>query len=188
MDWKPGHHQRFPPAFVKNAAEEMMEAVLKVAVSPDPRMANRERLTNYVLRKAQWQVLLIDPYPADDPTGLRGQPGITGGLKVKLLEVAQKDKDLKECLYGLGADPLNLDDVEETVFFRYRLDHAWANIFDRLRDVYNDTNPATSKDWVRPYFTAMCGWEEIQFRETLRMPSAFDGPSDIDPAQAVHSE
>lgn len=172
----------FPLAFVKKAAGEMMEAVLKVAVSPDPRMANRERLTNYVLGKAHWQVLVIDPYPADDPTGLRGQPGITGGLKAKLLEVAQKDKELKECLYGLGGDPLSLDDVEETVFFRYRVDHAWANIFDRLRDVYNDTNPATAKDWVRPYFAAMCGWEESLYREALRMPSAFDDTSNISPA------
>src|SRR5579863_4236383 len=57
----------FSDQFVKRDAEEMMEEVAKVATSSDPRMANRERLVSCVIELAQFQVLIIDPPPAEDP-------------------------------------------------------------------------------------------------------------------------
>jgi hypothetical protein len=43
-------------------------------------MANREMLVSTVVEMAHFQVLVMEPPPIEDPTGLRGQLGITGVL------------------------------------------------------------------------------------------------------------
>lgn len=116
---------------VKRQAEKMMEEVIKVANAPDPRMANRENLTNWILECAQFQVLVIDPPPAEGPTGLRGQPGITGELKARLFELAQKDKTLREFMHAFDT-PKDWDDVWDPVLMRYRMAFAWTHVFQSL--------------------------------------------------------
>jgi len=173
-----GNHEvlnLFSNHFIKHHAVEMREEVLKVAFSPDPRMANRERLTSCVIEFAQFQVLLIDPPPAEDPTGLRGQPGITGELRAHLLELAQKDKGLREFMHAFPA-PKNADDVWTTVLGRYRVVAAWTHVYHMLRFAFDDVNHAEGKDWFNPFVAAMCAWQEYEYRELLGMPPAFEGP------------
>lgn len=149
----------FSEQLVKNHAEKMMEEVIKVATGPDPRMANREKLTNCIIEYAQFQVLVIDLSPTEDPTGLRGQPGITGELKARLFELAQKDKTLREFMYALDT-PKDWDDVWNPVLMRYRLVFAWTHVFHTLRLAFDDLNRAEGKDWFRPYLATMCAWQE----------------------------
>jgi hypothetical protein len=161
--------------FVKRVAEEMIEEVAKVVTSPDPRMANRERLTSCVIELAQFQVLVIDPHPAEDPTGLRGQPGITGELKAHLLELAQKDKGLREFMHAFPT-PKSVDDVWNPVLGQYRINYAWTTVYHTLRFAFDDVNHAEGKDWFKPFVAAMCAWQEHEYRELLGMPPAFEGP------------
>jgi hypothetical protein len=165
----------FSDQFVKGVAEEMIEEVAKVVTSPDPRMANRERLTSCVIEFAQFQVLVIDPPPAEDPTGLRGQPGITGELKAHLLELAQKDKGLREFMHAFPT-PKNADDVGKPVWGRSRVVGAWTSVYGMLRFAFDDVNHAEGKDWFKPFVAAMCAWQEYLYRELLGMPPAFEGP------------
>ncbi len=173
-----GNHEvskDFSDQFVKRVAEEMIEEVAKVVTSPDPRMANRERLTSCVIELAQFQVLVIDPPPAEDPTGLRGQPGITGELKAHLLELAQKDKGLREFMHAFPT-PKSVDDVWNPVLGQYRINYAWTTVYHTLRLAFDDLNHAEGKDWFRPFVSAMCAWQEYLYRELLGMPPAFEGP------------
>lgn len=165
----------FSDQFVKHHSEEMMEEVVKVATSSDPRMANRERLTSCVIELAQFQVLIIDPPPAEDPTGLRGQPGITGELKAHLLELAQKDKKLLEFMHAFPI-PKNADDVWNPVWGRYRVVGAWTHVYQMLRFAFDDVNHAEGKDWFKPFVAAMCAHKEHEYRELLDMSPAFQGP------------
>lgn len=173
-----GNHEvikDFSGQFVKRVAEEMMEEVAKVVTSPDPRMANRERLTSCVIELVQFQVLVIAPPPAEDPTGLRGQPGITGELKAHLLELAQKDKGLRDFMHAFPT-PKNVGGVWDPVLGQYRINSAWTNVYQTLRFAFDDVNHAEGKDWFRPFVTAMCAWQEHEYRELLGMPPAFEGP------------
>ena len=68
----------FSEAFVKGQAEQMMDEVTKIATSSDPRMANREKLTSCVTEFAQFQVLVLDPPPAEDSRGTRPPTGRAG--------------------------------------------------------------------------------------------------------------
>lgn len=165
----------FSDQFVKHHTEEMIGEVTKVATNSDPRMANRERLVSCVMELAQFQVLIIDPPPAEDPTGLRGQPGITGELKAHLLELAQKDNSLREFMHAFPT-PTNADDVWGPVVGRYRIVNAWTHVHQMLRFAFDDVNHTEGKDWFKPFVAAMCAWQEYQYRELLGMPPAFEGP------------
>lgn len=163
----------FSEEFVERQAEMMMEEVIKVATSPNPRMANREKLTNCVIEYAKFQVLVIDPPPAEDPTGLRGQPGISGELKAHLVELSQKDKTLREFMHALDT-PKDWDDVWNPIVLGYRRAWAWMHVFNALRRAFDDVNRAEGKDWLKPYLAAMCAWEEHQYRSCLGMPSSLN--------------
>jgi hypothetical protein len=173
----------FTPEFVRRQAEKMMEEVVKIAVSADPRMANRTALADCVCEFARFQVLVIDPPPADDQTGLRGQLGITGELKPRLYELYQADKSLQEFLHGLDEPPKKWDDVWNPVLARFRMCHAWTHVFGALRLVFEDSNPASHKDWFRPFIAAMCGFQESTYRRSLGLPCAFgdDFSADLKP-------
>ncbi len=163
----------FSEQMIKSQAGKMMEEVIKVATSLDPRMANREKLTNCVIEYAQFQVLVIDPPPAEDSTGLRGQPGITGELKAHLFELAQKDKSLRDFMHAFYT-PKDWDDVWNPVLLRYRMAYAWTHVFHVLRSAFDDVNHADGKDWFKPYLAAMCAWQEHQYRNSLGMPPSLD--------------
>lgn len=169
----------FSLPFVHEQATKMMDSVIAIAVSPDPRMANRQRLTECVLELAQFQVLVMEPPPVPDPTGLRDQPGITGELRAHLVELAHKDRGLKEFMHSFEAAE-TWDDVWNPVLMRYRLLHAWTHVYNNLRSALNDVNPTKEKDWFRPFLAAMCAWQEHDFRKTLGMPPALPTKGKLD--------
>jgi hypothetical protein len=121
------------PEFVKQQAESMMQEIIKVSLSPDPRMANRSKLRDCLWEMSRFQVLVIDPPSAKEQSGLRGQVGITGELKPTLFELYQADEGLRQLFHGSGETPKNWDDVWNPVLLRYRLCHAWTHIFHTLR-------------------------------------------------------
>jgi hypothetical protein len=82
--------------FIQRQAEEMLESAIVTMTKPDPRMAIRERLSELLIHFAELQVLVMEPPPEEDITGLRGMPGITGELKAHLWELWQQDKKFKD--------------------------------------------------------------------------------------------
>jgi hypothetical protein len=161
----------FPDKMVREEAERMMEEVIAIATSPDPRMENRKKLNNWVLEYSRFQVLVIDPPPAEDPNGLRGQPGITGELRPRLLELAQTDI-LREFMHAFDT-PKTWDDVWTPVLLRFRIAYAWAHLFHTLRFALDDVNRAEGKDWFKPFVAVMCAWWEHHCRRALGMPPSL---------------
>jgi hypothetical protein len=133
----------------------MIQEIIKVAVSPDPRMANRKKLADSVVEMAQFQVLVIDPPPAEDQTGLRGQVGITGELKGRLLDLYRIDGGLQKVFDGFPELPKEWDDVWNPILLRYRLSFAWTHIFHMLRFECDDGSRGSGEDRFRPFVAAM---------------------------------
>lgn len=180
--WVENHQaiKDFPAKFVQERAELWMDDIVKIALSPSPLMANREAVAVCVLELAEVHVLVIDPAPAEDLDGLRGQPGITGKLKHRLFELYQVDTGLQDYFKQLELTPKNWVDAWDPILFGYRLHHARAHVFQGLRVVFGDqaTNPAD--DWFRPFHAAMCGFREAQYWRSLGEPQAFEsGPEDF---------
>lgn len=181
MCWLNGAASKdFPAEEKTTVSEQMADAITKIALSADPRMTNREALTNSVIELARFQVLVISPAPADDATGLRGQAGITGELKERLLDLSHTDDDLVE-VFSTFDTPRSWDEAWSTVLLVYRASWARAHVFHLLREAFGDMNPADdwANDWFQPYVAAMCGWQEDVYRRALGMPSALDEEPDV---------
>ncbi|MFC0389155.1 hypothetical protein [Muricoccus vinaceus] len=174
--WSKADLQSFSPVTIETHRNGMMGRVLQMAAAPDRRMANREALVEAVLGMARFQVLVLPPPPEEDPSGLRGQPGITGQLKARVAEIAPLDKELRELFHAVGSfEELAPTDIWDGILLRYRIMWAWADLHHSLRQALDDTNPAAGRDWYRPFVAAQCAVEEERFRMMLGMPSAFGG-------------
>lgn len=167
----------FSSGFVQKEAEAMLEKVIQIALSPNPIMANRQVMSDRMVGYAEAQVLVLEPPPHADETGLRGLYGISGELKARLVEVAQKHKSIVEFMHQFP-DVKSWDDVWDPILFRYRISYGWAHVFSALRVELNDYN--SQRDWFWPYLVCMCAWEEHRIRESIGMPSLLDE----DPFQA----
>lgn len=158
-------------AVVKSVAEKMMADCRIIFSSPNPVLANRQLLAESVLSCAKFQVLMISPHPEHDASGLRGHLGISGELKVKILDIIKIDKEFESF-------PKDLNFEKSLNQIQYSYHRAWAcmNLFERIRHEYNDIHPEQSQDWFRPFFASQCAYSENKFRAELGMPNTLEGP------------
>ncbi|HZR02012.1 MAG TPA: hypothetical protein VFA81_02420 [Burkholderiales bacterium] len=159
--------------FKAEIAERALREVSEVLLSPNPVLANREKLAGYVLQLAKYQVLVLPSRtePEEDVTGLRGQPGVTGELKAHIAAIAEKDKEIKELAWSL--DNHTEQDIYEACLFRYWVAGFLANVFHKTRILLKDHHPDPEKDWYRPFVAAMCAWEEHNYRDELALPDVL---------------
>lgn len=152
-------------------AAQIISEVIAVVTAPDPIMANRERLVNYVLQLAKFLVLVLAPLSdeEEDVTGLRGRPGITGELRAYIPELAQKDEFLKEHLWAHLDNPTS-QDIDDLCDAQYQLFHFMTTVFNRTRVALGDHHPSPEKDWYRPFVAAMCACEEHNYRKAIGLP------------------
>lgn len=176
--WKenPEVTKKVTKEIVDSVAESMMKDVIRVGTSTDPRMANREALTDSVIEYAKLQVLIIEPPPTPDVTGLRGKPGITGELKAHLLELVEKDKGLQEFLHEYDG-PKDMNNLRILMVNRTYILWTWTQVFSQMREAFDDLNYVKDKDWVAPFIAAWCAWEEYNYRELLGMPQVLGNDS-----------
>lgn len=165
--------QDFSKEFIDAQAALMMQKVIEIASGDDPLLMNRKFLAECVLEYAQFAVLVLEPPPAEDITGFRGMPGITGELKQNYMALASKDEGLREALCALphGDDP---DEVWDFVVFRNRQLWAWSAVFQAVRFAYNDHAPKGEEDWYRPFVAAMFAWQEDTYRKAIDLPPVLE--------------
>jgi len=150
----------------------LMEEAIAIATSSSSVLTNRQKLANSVVELATYQVLVLEPAPTPDPTRLRGNRGITGELRSRLVELAEKEKFLREFMHAYPP-VTSWDDVWNPVLLRYRVTWARARLHEELRYVLDDTNPTQENDWYAPFLVATCAYQEAQFRKAIGMPSAL---------------
>jgi hypothetical protein len=163
---------------------QMINEVTKIITSPDPIAANRHEVCNMVIDMARWQVLVLPPASEqpNDPTKLRGRPGITGELYSHLEQIAKVDKDVKELACKVGCE--GLDELKDTILLRYWRAVLNANVINRVRIQLGDCHSISEKDWFRPFVEAMCAVEEARYRKQLGLPDVLtqsDSYGDIAP-------
>jgi len=165
-------NQTIDKTIIDKRANELLNDCIKIFQSANPLMENRKYLSNSVLSCSELQVLVMKPIPESDETGLRGVCGISGELKERLLDVVKVNKKLKEYFHRTEEN-LTYSFVWSTVLQQYRWSWSDMLIFNSLRAQFNDENPATSKDWFRPFFASMCAYSEATYREELNLANNF---------------
>ncbi len=136
----------------------------------DPVLACRDKLATTMLKFACYQVLVIPPAPEEDPSGLRGQPGITGQLKERLLQIVQKNDVLRTEMYG-ETELRTFAALWEVLQRSYWKSYWFLATYNAARIEMNDIEKGN--DWYRSFMHAACANQEHLYRWELEMPPAF---------------
>jgi hypothetical protein len=150
-------------------ANTLFQRIQAICLSPDQIAACRTEFCGSVIEVVNYQVLVLPPPPEADPTGLRGQPGITGELKAHLVEVAQKNKEVRELMYPVSEHPTH-NEVWDMVLLLYWRSHWFAETFNAARIALQDSNPDKARDWYKPFLHAMCASQENRYRKEIGLP------------------
>lgn len=137
----------------------------------DPVVACREKLATAMIKFASYQVLVIPPPPEEDASGLRSQPGITGGLQEHLVRIAESNYDLHSQIFE-KTDSLNFDIAWDFVQRSYWQAHWFLETFNAARVELGDFH--RERDWYMPFKHAACANCEHIYRREIDLPPAFD--------------
>ncbi len=151
-------------------SRQLFLEINSVCNATDPMLACRNKLATTMLKFASYQVLVIPPAPEEDPSGLRGQPGITGQLKERLLQIVQKNDVLRTEMYG-ETDLRSYEALWEVLQRSYWKTYWFLATFNAARVEMNDVEK--DNDWYRSFMHAACANQEHQYRWELEMPPAF---------------
>jgi hypothetical protein len=155
-------------------------------------LAVRMRTIEHILGCADFQVLVIEPAPADDPTGLRAVEGITGALKAHLPAIVEQDDSLRAYVESFRN---RSDDAEQAgeqtplwdiVLMRYFVLHFYMSTFNCVRVQLGDYNRDRKRDWFKPALTSSCIFAEANYRKRLGLSSALP-QADADMRLLMHS-
>lgn len=152
-------------------ARELFLEINRICNAGINSLACRESLAETMLRFSRYQVLVIPPAPEKDPSGLRGQPGISGELKSHIVELAKRAEHLRTDLFGME-DELNFDNVWREIQALYWKEYWRLESINAARIEIGDHN--TDRDWYRPFMHAACATAEHIYRYELEMPPAFE--------------
>ena len=151
-------------------SRQLFLEINSVCNATDPMLACRDKLATTMLKFASYQVLVIPPAPEEDPSGLRGQPGITGQLKERLLQIVQKNDVLRAEMYG-ATDSRSYEAMWEVVQRLYWKSYWLLGTFNAARIEMKDVEKGN--DWYRSFMHAACANQEHLYRWELEMPPAF---------------
>ena len=152
-------------------ARNLYLVINEICNSFDPVMAWREKLAAKMIEFASYQVLVIPPPPENDPSGLRSQPGITGGLKEHLGRIAEANSHLRSEIYGKTKLP-TLDIIWDLVQQSYWQTYWFLETFNSARIELGDYSK--DRDWYMPFKHAVCANYEHIYRREAGLPPAFD--------------
>ena len=146
----------------------------EVCNASQPRVVCRDKLVASMLSFAPLQVVMIPPPPAEDESGLRKLPGITGELHTRLADLLSADTDLrtKIAMHATNGAGAAADDASRALQLSYWANYWFLESFNATRIEIGDT--LESGDWYRPFMHAACANQEDVFRRKLDLPPAFE--------------
>ena len=151
-------------------SRQLFLEINSICNAAEPILACRNKLATTMLKFASYQVLVIPPVPEEDTSGLRGQPGITGQLKERLLQIVQKNDVLRAEIYE-ATDSRSYEALWEVVQRSYWKSYWFLGTFNAARIEMNDVEK--DNDWYRSFMHAACANQEHLYRWELEMPPAF---------------
>jgi hypothetical protein len=137
----------------------------------DPVAACREQLAASMMKFAAYQVLIIPAAPEEDPSGLRGQPGITGQLGEHLVRIVEANHELRSDLSG-PTSSMTKDIVLSHVQRSYWQWYWSLETINAARIELGDF--PEQGDWFLPFKHAACVSYEATYRREIELPPAFD--------------
>lgn len=135
--------------------------------SKNPFITNREFICEWVCEMAAFGVIIVPLSPEKDWTGLRSFPGVSGELKVHIKEIVEKDQDMKQFIWSAGIGSDDVPSIVDACTARFILARAHVDIADEIRKIVLDFHSDVSKDWLKPFISAQCAFNEYWYRQNL---------------------
>ncbi len=152
-------------------ARKLYLEVSRICNTTDPLTTCREVLAATMRKSAGLQVLVIPPPPEPDVSGLRDQPGISGELRSRVVEICARNDDMRSAMFA-ETEAQDFDTLWPIVE-RLHWETRW------LLETLNATRIALGDhvegdDWYLPFLHAACVQLEHTYRWELELPPAFD--------------
>jgi hypothetical protein len=160
---------RYSEEFRNNQASQFMERAIQVATSSNRVAANRAELSGMAIATANYQVLILEPEPAPDVTGVRGRLGITGELRPHYRALIELDSTLAEMAHSFPS-AMSDEDIYAAIVLQYHRLHALMTMHHQLRWPLDDYNKSPDKDWFKPMYLCFCACAENHYRSILGLP------------------
>jgi len=182
-----GYDSVFNEETKNSLSDQLWMRLQEIIRDQNPVMKCRQALCDAVIELADYQVLVLPPPPEPDPTGLRGTQGITGELKSHLLEIADKNKNLREIVYGAFPGKPTYEEVWDLVAGLHWRNYWWAETINAARRALMDCNEIPERDWYRPFLHAACVFAESIYRQDIGLPPAVSGGGTTDLVPLAYS-
>ncbi|WP_175836174.1 hypothetical protein [Burkholderia multivorans] len=166
-DTSQGLGKHFSEAGKEHLVTECLADIDRQLSQPNPALAVRMRLLEFMILSAQFDVLVMQP-----PTPFEG---LSGELRPHIPTLKESDKDLREFFYGLDSPVTSPDDMWDAVLFRYWVMNLYVNAYNIARIVLQDFHTDKTKDWLRPCYISLCIWQENSYRQCLGLPAVIPG-------------
>ena len=124
----------------------------------------REQLTDCVLGMSKILALIINPEPEADPSGFRGEIGISGQLRDRLLDVYSLENYIPE--FRFNKTP-TFDELYHATFFVLDIFRTTASAWNHARI---KTEGKTNPDWFKPFVAVTIASEEEKYRKLFGLP------------------
>lgn len=149
----------------------VMASVTDIENSQDPRAAVRFALCDRIVWLSGYQVMVMEPEPAPDPTGLRAMGGVTGQLKARVYDLFKADPEIEK--ESMLRPATSYEEAWNVVLLKYWQAKYLTETLNTVRKHIVGAEAESLADWHRPFLHAMCVVSEQRYRTALRLPSAL---------------
>lgn len=163
------------PFFSKISAEEREElrsgflaSVRNALATENPVATVRNRFGNLICMVANFNVIIA--------TGEYLMfEGISGELRSRVSEIAEKDEALKEYFNGLTIPPNTPTEMIQELTNCVYVRNLQMTTYGAVRIALGDYDEDRTKDWARPFIISQQIFMEWNYRKSLGMPSNIPG-------------
>ena len=149
----------------------VMGNVIDIENSQDPCAAVRFVLCDRTVWLSGYQVMVMEPEPAPDPTGLRAMGGVTGHIKARVYDLFKADPDIEK--ESMRRPATSYEEAWDVVLLMYWQAKYAMETLNTVRKHLVGAAAESTADWHRPFLHAMCVVAEQRYRTALRLPSAL---------------
>lgn len=152
--------------------QRLMNDVADIENSSSPSKAVRAALCDRTLWLSSYQVIVMEPEPAPDPTGLRTLGGVTGEIKARVFDLFKADPEIEREFMRLPAT--TYEEAWNVSLLKYWQGKIHMETLNTVRKyLLGEAITSSVNDWHRPFLHASCIVAEQRYRTALGLPSAL---------------
>jgi hypothetical protein len=164
--------QNMCPDGLGEVIQRLLDDVADIEKSDSPSRAVRMALCDRTLWLSNYQVIVMEPEPAPDPTGLRAMGGVTGQIKARVFDLFKADPEIEK--ESMRFPATTYEEAWNVSLLKYWQAKVHMETLNTVRKhIVGEATASSETDWHRPFLHASCIVAEQRYRTALGLPSAL---------------